>query len=126
MRKLWEFSSREKSYAASNLTIQVKNWKTVAKSRDVWRRPGPIQGSRAVEEEDESKRSQLIHESTNLEQKVVGRVSLVVKVMVSFQACQVFDQRTSEDPPCRSVRCTLNRSILKRPLVGVVLLGGTS
>ncbi|GFT01944.1 hypothetical protein TNCV_3056871 [Trichonephila clavipes] len=30
--------------------LKVKNWKTVAKSRDVWRRPGPTQGCQAIEE----------------------------------------------------------------------------
>ncbi|GFX68551.1 hypothetical protein TNCV_1799641 [Trichonephila clavipes] len=30
--------------------FKVKNWRTVTKSRDAWRRPGPTKGCRAIEE----------------------------------------------------------------------------
>ncbi|GFW62687.1 hypothetical protein TNCV_2624501 [Trichonephila clavipes] len=33
--------------------LKVKNWKTVAKSRDTWRRPGPTQGCQVSEDEEE-------------------------------------------------------------------------
>ncbi|GFX98283.1 hypothetical protein TNCV_4909261 [Trichonephila clavipes] len=41
------------------------------------------------------------------------------KVMDSWKACHEFDHNTSEDPPCREERCTLNMSRFKRPLIGV-------
>ncbi|GFX03071.1 hypothetical protein TNCV_4288541 [Trichonephila clavipes] len=31
--------------------LKVKNWKTAAKSKDAWRRPGPTRGCKAIEEE---------------------------------------------------------------------------
>ncbi|GFX97527.1 hypothetical protein TNCV_2840871 [Trichonephila clavipes] len=41
--------------------------------------------------------------------------SLVVKVTDSWHACHEFEPRTTEDPPHRRGRCTLNMSRLKRP-----------
>ncbi|GFW51925.1 uncharacterized transposon-derived protein F52C9.6 [Trichonephila clavipes] len=39
--------------------LKVKNWKTSVKSRDVWRRPGPTQGGRVIEEECFENRSEM-------------------------------------------------------------------
>ncbi|GFX58842.1 putative DD41D transposase [Trichonephila clavipes] len=40
--------------------------------------------------------------------------------MYSWLACHELELGTAEDPSCRKVRCTLNRSRLERPTVGVV------
>ncbi|GFX72491.1 hypothetical protein TNCV_4060881 [Trichonephila clavipes] len=53
-----------------------------------------------------------------------GYGNLVVKVTDSWVACQEFEPGVHEDPPCRDYRCTLNRSKLKRLLVGVVWMLG--
>ncbi|GFV71102.1 hypothetical protein TNCV_698931 [Trichonephila clavipes] len=44
----------------------------------------------------------------------------VVKAMDSSSVRHEFQPSTSEDPPCRGGRCTLNTSRLKRPPVAVV------
>ncbi|GFT34049.1 hypothetical protein TNCV_4384961 [Trichonephila clavipes] len=46
--------------------------------------------------------------------------SPVVKVTDSQLACHEFDPSTTEDPPCKEDRCTLNMSKLKCNSVGVV------
>ncbi|GFW60774.1 hypothetical protein TNCV_571191 [Trichonephila clavipes] len=49
-----------------------------------------------------------------------GRGNLVVKVTDLLLECHEFEPSTTEDPPCRGNRYTLNMSRLKRPPVGVV------
>ncbi|GFT07566.1 hypothetical protein TNCV_4045321 [Trichonephila clavipes] len=46
--------------------------------------------------------------------------SLVVKVTDSLLECREFEPRTTEDPPYRGGRCSLNMSRLKNPPVSVV------
>ncbi|GFT09323.1 hypothetical protein TNCV_5062071 [Trichonephila clavipes] len=45
------------------------------------------------------------------------RVIPVVKVTDSWPACHEFEPNTTEDPPCRGDRGSLNVSKLKRPPV---------
>ncbi|GFT29138.1 hypothetical protein TNCV_3587491 [Trichonephila clavipes] len=49
-----------------------------------------------------------------------GRGILVVKIMDSWLACHEFEPSTTEDPPGKGYRCTLNMSRFKRSLVGVL------
>ncbi|GFX62570.1 hypothetical protein TNCV_4867331 [Trichonephila clavipes] len=46
--------------------------------------------------------------------------SLVVKATDSWPVCHDFEPGTTEDPPCRRDRYTLNMSMIKRPPIGVV------
>ncbi|GFU12189.1 hypothetical protein TNCV_1212261 [Trichonephila clavipes] len=43
----------------------------------------------------------------------------LVKVTDSWPACHEFESSTSEEPPCRGGRCTLNMSRLNCPPIGV-------
>ncbi|GFX68277.1 hypothetical protein TNCV_2816521 [Trichonephila clavipes] len=47
-------------------------------------------------------------------------VAAVAKVTDSWLACPEFEHSTSENPPYRGGRCTLNMSMLKSPPIGVV------
>ncbi|GFV14174.1 hypothetical protein TNCV_526481 [Trichonephila clavipes] len=55
-----------------------------------------------------------------VEQRRLGRSSLMLKEIVYWSVCQQFEPSATEDLPCRGDRCTFNLSKLKRSLVGVL------
>ncbi|GFV18439.1 hypothetical protein TNCV_4468751 [Trichonephila clavipes] len=55
---------------------------------------------------------------------ICGRGSLVIKVTDSWPACHEFKPGTTEDPPCRGGRCTLNMPRLKHPHIGLEVRRG--
>ncbi|GFU67938.1 hypothetical protein TNCV_1364821 [Trichonephila clavipes] len=56
-----------------------------------------------------------------LQQSICVLDGALVKVMDLRQACHELQPSTSEDPPCRRYRCTLNMTSLKHPPGGVML-----
>ncbi|GFT06286.1 hypothetical protein TNCV_2990571 [Trichonephila clavipes] len=69
-----------------------------------WRRPGPTQGCRAIEEEKCSRNGSLEQQESAHPTYAIGWTTLSCKIRISDRGlpCHEFEPSTTKDPPCRA------------------------